>query len=95
MRYLLAGMESAERVNLLLSLTKINSEGKIKGIHLILVDGKSEVSASVLSGILQQNLNDAISTLEEVASKVEAIKNLDWEKFESLNYKVKETACQY
>jgi len=78
MNYLLAGNESAERVAILISFTKINSEPLIKAINMRLVNDKPEKGAAILNGIPQQNLSRALAKLNEVAEKVENIKALDW-----------------
>jgi len=78
MKYLLAGNESTERVELLISLTRIESEPLIKAINQHLVNGKPESSAAILNGIPQPNFNRAMVKLNKVAETVEAIKQLDW-----------------
>ncbi len=81
MRYLLAGNESKARVEILISLTSISSEDLVKAImmHLTTNEGARGIKgAAALCGIEQQNLNRAMVKLNEVAGKVEAIKELDW-----------------
>lgn len=84
MNYLLAGGESKERVQLLLSLTKINSESLQCAIEDHLVTGHSEKDAVLLNGVTQSNFNRAMSRINEVAGIVEKIKELDWSRFKSV-----------
>jgi len=79
MKYLLPGNESAKRVELLLSLTKMDSQPLITAINQHLVNGKPEKSAAILNGIPQQNFNRAMTKLNKIAEIVEQIKELDWE----------------
>ncbi len=78
MKYLLPGNETAKRVKLLISLTRIKSKPLIKAINQHLVNGKPETSAAILNGIPQPNFNRAMVKLNKVAETVEAIKALDW-----------------
>lgn len=83
MNYLLQGMESEERVDLLLALTSISSECIIKAIKMHLVEGCSESEACSARLITQSNFNRAMSKLNEVAGIVEQIKEIDWARFKS------------
>ncbi len=80
MQRLLAGHESAERVDLLVSLTSIRSEGMQGAIHDHLVKGHAVAQAAALNGERDNNIRRALATLEQVADKVEKIKELDWGK---------------
>lgn len=81
MRYLIRGGESAERFDLLLSLTRINSEDIIAALKDHLVIGISESDAAVLNRVKQQNFNRALKQLNAVAETVENIKAIDWKRF--------------
>jgi len=85
MKMLLRGMEDKRRVELLLSLTKINSEPVVKAIYDHLVDGKTETGAVAINMIQQQNFNRAMAKLNRVAGIVEEIKTLDWQRFVKAN----------
>jgi hypothetical protein len=80
MRRLLAGHESAERFDLLLSLTSIRSEGIQAAVRDHLVNGHAVASAAALNGELDKNVRRAIATLEQAADIVEKIKEIDWAK---------------
>ncbi len=82
MKMLVRGLESAERVNLLLSLTRIESEQIIKALHDYLVNGRTDTGAAAINMIEQSNFNRALSKLNKVASTVEKIKEIDWEHLE-------------
>lgn len=86
MNYLLQGGESKERVDLLLSLTKISSEPIISAIHDYLVKGFDESDAVSLNSTTQSNFNRNMAILNKVAGTVESIKEIDWAK---LNKSVK------
>ena len=57
MQYLSQGLESTERVNLLLSLTKISSEPIISAIHDYLTKGYSESETVTINSVTQSNFN--------------------------------------
>lgn len=78
MRYLLQGMESAERMALILSLTKMKSESMTDAICDHLVKGSSEKVACAANGVIQQNFNKALKRLNEIAGIIEKVKELDW-----------------
>lgn len=84
MNYLISGFESKERVDLLISLTKINSEQLKDSIIDHLCAGHSEKDAVSLNGVTQSNFNRAMKKLNDVAGIVEKIKELDWERFKSV-----------
>lgn len=75
--YLLQGMEPEGRVKLLLSLTKITSEPVCKSLVDYLSKGFTEAEVVMINGVTQSNFSRALSTLEKVASTVEAIKEID------------------
>lgn len=81
MQTLLRGGESEKRIKLLLSLTNIRSDDMIRMIYKIYVDGWSDESAANMFDVPQPNINRAVKRLNEVASIVEEIKELDWSRF--------------
>lgn len=83
MNYLLSGSESKERVELLLSLTKINSEPLRNSITDHLCGGHPDKYAYSINDVAQSNFARAMKTLNEVAGVVEAIKELDWAKMKN------------
>ena len=82
MKMLVRGLESTERINLLLSLTRINSEPIIRALHDYLVNGRTDTGAAAINMVEQSNFNRALSKLNEVAGTVEKIKDLDWQHLE-------------
>lgn len=84
MKYLVSGLESKQRVELLLSLTKISSEALRDSIFDHLCVGHPEKDAAALNGVSQSNFNRAMTKLNDVAGIVEQIKELDWEHLKSL-----------
>lgn len=81
MRFLFRNSQSEERLNLLLSLTKISSEGIKGALRDHLVNGYDVSNSAELNGVAQQNVDRALSQLEQVAQTVEAIKDHDAHKF--------------
>ncbi len=77
MKYLFKGMQSQERFELLLSLTRIQSESVIGALFDYLVKGVDKKASAVINGIEVSNLSAALSKLEEKAAVVEMIKELD------------------
>lgn len=80
MKYLYAGSQSNERFELLLSLTRINSEDVVAALYDHLVKGATESSAAIMNGISMSNFNRAFKKLDTVAASVERIKEIDLRK---------------
>ncbi|MFC4654357.1 PapB/FocB family fimbrial expression transcriptional regulator [Rheinheimera marina] len=78
MNYLTQGGETAERLNLLLALTKITSDDVKTALADYLVTGLSDATAANLNGLSHSNLKRALAKLQAVAATVEKIKELDW-----------------
>ena len=76
MKYLAKGMESKKLIDLLLSLTKINSDSIKAAIQDHLVSNFSISDAASLNNVNQCNLTRSILTLNKVARKVELINEL-------------------
>ena len=66
MNTLLQGMEKTRYVELLLSLTKISSEGAIDAIHDHLVKGYAVDISAALNSVTSGTVSRAISKLEVV-----------------------------
>lgn len=77
MKYLFKGMQSQERFELLLSLTRIQSESVISALNDYLVKGMDKKAAALINGVELPNLSAALSKLEAKAAVVEQIKELD------------------
>ena len=75
MKYLTAGNETKKGVSLLLAFTKINSEPLCDAIFAHLCQGYNCSDAAVLNNVKQQHVSRAIKSLNEVAKKVEDVKN--------------------
>lgn len=84
MNYLLTGFEPRERVELLLKLTKINSEPLQVAIVDHLAKGLSEKEVVLLNDVTQSNFNRAMRRINGVAEIVEKIKELDYSKGKSV-----------
>lgn len=83
MRYLTQGGQTAERLQLLFSLTRIASDDIKAALNDYLVLGVSDATASRLNGVAQSNFSRALNGLEEVAATVERIKEIDWRHLKS------------
>tara|TARA_Y100001960_G_C14106176_1_gene555269 strand:- start:241 stop:486 length:246 start_codon:yes stop_codon:yes gene_type:complete len=77
MKYLFKGMQTQERFELLLSLTRIQSENVINALNDYLVRGMDKKAAALANGVQMPNFSAAINTLEEKAKVVEQIKEID------------------
>ena len=84
-KYLLAGMESAERVALIISLTKMSSETMIKAINDHLVRGYNEKMACMANSVIQQNFNKTLASLNEIVGIIEKIKTIDYNHLSDVN----------
>lgn len=71
MKYLVQGMESKKKIELLISATKIKRDKLVDAIFDHYCRDFDIASASVLNGIKQPNLTAACNTLNEVAEKFE------------------------
>lgn len=81
MNVLIQGMESIERVKLLLELTRIDSEDVKTALIDYLAKGVNLKSAAEINSVKQQNFNRALKRVNTVAYTVEEIKEIDWARF--------------
>lgn len=87
MKMLLRGAESPERIRLMLKMTGIRSPEIIAAIYEHLQFGMREKHAAIKHGVEQQNLNRALSTLNDFAKDYEELKALDWQHLNKLHQK--------
>lgn len=85
MNYLRNGGENKKKIELLVSLSSMTSDGIKAGLSDYFHRGFSESDAAALNGVLQPNLKKSINRLNEIAGIVELIKDIDWSKFKSAN----------
>jgi hypothetical protein len=78
MKYLFAGNQSKERLDLLLSRTDITSPDIIQGLHYHFVRGMSLSAAAAFAGVPKGNLSRNLQSLNEVAEVIEKVKELDF-----------------
>jgi hypothetical protein len=83
MKYLIQGGESAERLQLLLQLTNIESPDVVATLNDHFVTGHQDTVAAIRNNVKKSNLSRAIARLEQVAFTVEQIKEIDWAKFKT------------
>jgi hypothetical protein len=85
MRYLIQGGEDADRLDLIISLTKITSENVQQALidHFKKGSGLAAETAAALNGVQLSNFTRAATRLEEVAASVERIKEIDWRHLKS------------
>ncbi|MBY6104868.1 adhesin biosynthesis transcription regulatory family protein [Ferrimonas balearica] len=76
-----AGSQSKERLALLLSLTRIDSDEIQMALTDHLVRGASEIDAAEMNGVSRSNLTRALNKVRKVAATVHAIEDLDWARF--------------
>ena len=70
-------MQTQERFELLLSLTRIQSESVISALNDYLVRGMDKKAAALINGVEMPNFSAALSKLEEKARVIELIKEID------------------
>lgn len=80
---LLQGMESAEKVKLIISLTSIRSEPQIKALERYFVTGFNIATCAEIEEIAVSNFQRAIDKVQEVSKIVDEIKEIDWVRFKS------------
>lgn len=71
------GGEKKKRVDLLLKLTKIESESMIKAIYRVLVHGERVNSAAFMESVDESSLRKALERLNSINAVVEQIKEHD------------------
>jgi len=74
MKHLVRGAESKARILLLLEFTNISSEPQIKAVNDYLCEGLSLERSSERNVVEKQNLNRALSILDNKARIYEALK---------------------
>lgn len=80
--YIHSGMESPERFELLVSLTGLRSINQIGALRDYLVKGVPLDAAMVLHGVTNKsNLERDLDKINDVATTVEKIKEIDWVRF--------------
>jgi predicted transcriptional regulator len=77
MNVLLAGHESIERIELLLSLTRIDSKSQVKALKLHLNKGFTPELIASTYGVNKSNFSRVLSKLNATALIVERIKEID------------------
>lgn len=78
MKYLAQGLESDERLSLLISLTNIRSDSIKFALNDFLVKGINYHLSAALHDVPEPNLARALTRLETVAATIEKIKDIDW-----------------
>ena len=77
--YVYQGSESPERFDLLVSLTGLRSPSQIGALRDHLVKGVPLDGAMVLNGVTNKsNLERDLDKINDVATTVEKIKEIDW-----------------
>ena len=80
--YVYQGSESHERFELLVSLTGLRSPSQIGALRDHLVKGVPLDAAMVLYGVTNKsNLERDLDKINDVATTVEKIKEIDWVRF--------------
>lgn len=67
MKVLIKGMESQARIDLLLQLTKVESEDKIKALYDHFCKGSTISAAAALNDVKQPKLAELIAKIERIA----------------------------
>ncbi|AYV12337.1 MULTISPECIES: PapB/FocB family fimbrial expression transcriptional regulator [Shewanella] len=81
MKHLIPGMESQERFELLISFTDITSEPMISALQDHYVKGHPASVAAKINGIDPGNLSTNQKSMEQVAARIERVKEIDWQRF--------------
>lgn len=78
MMKLLRGREPERRIELLIMLTDMSSENVKEALKLHLSKGLTQELAAYMQSVPQGNVSRAVDTLNDVATIVEEIKQIDW-----------------
>ncbi len=82
---MIPGMETVQRVSLVLSLTSIRSEPQQRALQNYFVNGLNFSACAALEDITESNFQRAIDRVQAVDTTIEQIKELDWARFKSEN----------
>ncbi|ARB12899.1 MULTISPECIES: hypothetical protein [Vibrio] len=82
---MLAGMESQERLELVISLTSIRSEPMKAALQRHFVDGVNSSACAALEDIPESNFQRAIDRVQAADAIIEKVKEIDWARFKSEN----------
>lgn len=77
---LLAGNETEESVEILLSLTKLSSESMKKALMYHLVNGAADTYACLAFSVTQSNFSRDLKKLNDVARKIDKYFELNYRK---------------
>ena len=80
---MLQGMETDQRLNLVISLTSIRSEPQKLALQKHFVEGLNFSACAALSEISESNFQRAMDRVQAVDDVIEKIKELDWVQFKS------------
>ncbi len=78
MNYLIKGEELKEKIEILISLTGLDSEPMEAAMVDHFCRNMSKSHAAALNGVQQSNLSRDIKKIDIVAGKLERLKELDW-----------------
>lgn len=82
---MIPGMETKERLDLVISLTSIRSEAQQRALKSHFVDGVNSSACAALEEIPESNFQRTIDRVQAVDSVIEKIKEIDWARFKSEN----------
>ncbi|PNG65017.1 hypothetical protein CRN61_17730 [Vibrio vulnificus] len=82
---MIPGMETEERLDLVISLTSIRSEPQQRALKSYFVDGVNSSACAALEEIPESNFQRTIDRVQAVDSVIEKIKEIDWARFKSEN----------
>ncbi|USD64235.1 hypothetical protein J4N39_08940 [Vibrio sp. SCSIO 43136] len=80
---MLQGLESTLRLELVISLSSIRSDGQKMALHKHFVDGLNFSASAAIAEITESNFQRAIDRVQEIDTTIEAIKEHDWARFKS------------
>ncbi len=80
---MIQGLETVERLELVISLTSIRSQPQIDALRRYFVGGVNISACAALSDLTESNLQRAIKRVQAVDDTIEHIKELDWARFKS------------
>ena len=78
MKYLLQGSEPKEKVEILISMTGLESENMEQAIIDHLTKGMKRSEAAYINNVKESNMSRDIKLLNEYAAKHERMKEIEW-----------------
>jgi len=87
MKHLVQGAEKTEKIDLLISLTSLDSEDMRSAMVDHFCRNMKRSDSALINNVKEPNLSRDIKKINEVAGKLERLKEMDWVKYKEYKNK--------